>query len=47
VVGRVVKVEMIFFIPVKGENQAIQGGWPAVIVQIQCFGFGSRGKAAG
>jgi hypothetical protein len=36
-----------FFIPVKGENQAIQGGWPAVIVQIQCFGFGLRGKAAG
>jgi hypothetical protein len=30
------------FITVEGESQAVCGGWPVVMVWIQCFNFGSR-----
>jgi hypothetical protein len=33
------------FIVVESMSQAIWGGWPAVVVQIQCFNFDSRGEA--
>jgi hypothetical protein len=45
VVGKVVKVEKIFFIAVEGETLAVRGGWSAVMVQIQYLSFGSRGEA--
>jgi hypothetical protein len=35
------------FIAVEGESRAIWGGWAAVVVQIQCSSFGSRGEATG
>jgi hypothetical protein len=30
---------------VEGSSQAVQGEWPTVVVQIQCFGFDLRGEA--
>jgi hypothetical protein len=45
--GRVDKVKMIFFITVEGVSRAVQGGWAAVVVRIQCLGFGSKGEAMG
>jgi hypothetical protein len=32
---------------VKGESQTIWGEWSAVVVQIQCFSFSSRGEPTG
>jgi hypothetical protein len=33
------------FVAVEGKNRVVRGGWPVavVLVQIQCFIFGSRG----
>jgi hypothetical protein len=45
VVERVIKFEMTFFIAVEGGSQAVQGGWPAAVVWIQCFSFDPRGEA--
>jgi hypothetical protein len=33
------------FIAVNGENRVVQKIWSAAVVQIQCFGFGSRVEA--
>jgi hypothetical protein len=33
------------FIVMEGGSRAVQGGWLAAVVQIQCFGVGSRGEA--
>jgi hypothetical protein len=33
------------FIVVEGSSQAVQGEWPTVVVQIQCFSFDLRGEA--
>jgi hypothetical protein len=35
------------FIIVEGRIRTIRGGWPMAVVQIQYFGFGSRGEAMG
>jgi hypothetical protein len=35
------------FITVEGESRAVRGGWHMVVVQIQYFGFSSRGEATG
>jgi hypothetical protein len=35
------------FIAVGGGSQAVRGGWPAAVVWIQFFDFGSRGEATG
>jgi hypothetical protein len=35
------------FITMKGESRKVREEWPAAVVQIQCFGFGSRGEAMG
>jgi hypothetical protein len=35
------------FIAAKGGRRTVQGGWSAAVVWIQCFDFGSRGKATG
>jgi hypothetical protein len=44
----VAKVERTFsFIVIEGGSWAVQGGWLAAIVQIQCFGLGLRGEAMG
>jgi hypothetical protein len=43
----VIKIEMIFFIAVDGKSQAVRGGWPAVVVQIQYFGFSSKVESMG
>jgi hypothetical protein len=34
-----------FFIAAEGGSRMVRGGWSAAVVQIQCFGFGSRGEA--
>jgi hypothetical protein len=47
VMGRAAKIEMTFFIAVEGETWAIWGEWPAALVQIQCFDFGSRWEVTG
>jgi hypothetical protein len=47
VVERVGKVEMTFFIVVESESQTVRGGWPAVVVRIQCFSFSSREEVTG
>jgi hypothetical protein len=44
VVRRVAKVEMAFFIVVECGSRTIREGWLAAVVQIQYFGFGSRGE---
>jgi hypothetical protein len=35
------------FIAVEGRSRAVRGGWPAVVVRIQCFYFVSKGEATG
>jgi hypothetical protein len=35
------------FIAVEDESRTVWGGWPMTVVQIKCFGFGSRGEATG
>jgi hypothetical protein len=39
VVGRVAKVEIPFFITVEGESLVVRGGWPMMVLQIQCEEF--------
>jgi hypothetical protein len=41
----VIKIEMIFFIAIEGENPAFRGGWPVMVMWIQCFNSRSRGDA--
>jgi hypothetical protein len=36
-----------FFIAVEGGSGAVWVGWPAAMVQIQNFSFGSRGESTG
>jgi hypothetical protein len=33
------------FITVEGGSRAVREGWSAVVVRIECFGFGSGGEA--
>jgi hypothetical protein len=33
------------FIAGEGASWIVRGGWPVVVVWIQCFDFGSRGEA--
>jgi hypothetical protein len=47
VVGTIAEVEMMFFFVVKGGSRTVRRGWSVVVVLIQCFGFGFRGKATG
>jgi hypothetical protein len=47
VVRRVGKVEMTFFISVEGGSRTVQRGWPAAVVRIQYFNFGSRDETTG
>jgi hypothetical protein len=35
------------FIAVEGRNRMVQGGWPTMVVRIQCFNLVSRGEATG
>jgi hypothetical protein len=35
------------FIAVESGTQTVRGGWPTVVVWIQCFSFGSGGDATG
>jgi hypothetical protein len=35
------------FLAVEGGSWVVRGGWPATVVWIQCFSFGSRGEAIG
>jgi hypothetical protein len=35
------------FIAVESGTQTVRGGWPTVVVWIQCFNFGSGGDATG
>jgi hypothetical protein len=28
----------------EGRSRAVRGGWPTMMVWIQCFGFSSRGE---
>jgi hypothetical protein len=44
VIKRVINIEMIFFIAVKGGRRVIRRGWSAVVMWIQYFYFRSRGK---
>jgi hypothetical protein len=33
------------FIATEGESRTIHGGWPTVVLWIQCSSFGSRGES--
>jgi hypothetical protein len=46
-VRRLAKSGDELFIVVEGGSQALQGGWPALVVQIQCFDFCLRGEVMG
>jgi hypothetical protein len=35
------------FLAVEGGSWVVRGGWPATVVWIPCFSFGSRGEAIG
>jgi hypothetical protein len=43
VVERVAKVEMTM----ESGSRTVRRGWPAAVVRIQCFGFGSSVEAMG
>jgi hypothetical protein len=45
VVERLINIEMIFFIAMKGGSWTVRVGWSMTVVRIQYFSFGLRGEA--